>query len=166
MIRPIYFFEDVKIVLLLVAFGIYIVASIDLIQRIYPFEKAKKKLSYIYYYAIQLLYVIVQLIVTYYFTFNMAKGYVPLYFFVFVIVGFVIYYILLRVKYLEKVNKIISILSVLVKKILRFLVWIVVPIDIIKMVIKPFKRIKIKKNKKKLHKLLQNALQKEQNIVE
>lgn len=147
--RTINFISDFKITLLLVAFGIYVVATLDLIQRIYPFDKIKYKRNYIYYYLIQIIYVLLQIIVTYYFTFNMAKGYVPVYFFVFVILGIVIYYMLLRKNYLIVINKIIKVSFILIKKILKILVWIMLPIDIIKLIIKYIKQRKIRVLKKK-----------------
>lgn len=147
--RTINFISDFKITLLLIAFGIYVVATIDLIQRIYPFDKIKYKRNYIYYYLIQIIYVLLQIIVTYYFTFNMAKGYVPIYFFVFVILGIVIYYMLLRKNYLIVVNKIITASFILIKKLLKILVWITLPIDIIKLIIKYIKQLKTRVLKKK-----------------
>lgn len=147
--RTINFISDFKITLLLIAFGIYVVATIDLIQRIYPFDKIKYKRNYIYYYLIQIIYVLLQIIVTYYFTFNMAKGYVPIYFFVFVILGIVIYYMLLRKNYLIVVNKIIKASFILIKKLLKILVWIMLPIDIIKLIIKYIKQLKTRVLKKK-----------------
>ena len=147
--RTINFISDFKITLLLVAFGIYVVATLDLIQRIYPFDKIKYKRNYIYYYLIQIIYVLLQIIVTYYFTFNMAKGYVPVYFFVFVILGIVIYYMLLRKNYLIVINKIIKVSFILIKKLLKILVWIMVPIDIINLIIKYIKQLKIRVLKKK-----------------
>lgn len=147
--RTINFISDFKITLLLIAFGIYVVATIDLIQRIYPFDKIKYKRNYIYYYLIQIIYVLLQIIVTYYFTFNMAKGYVPIYFFVFVILGIVIYYMLLRKNYLIVVNKIIKVSFILIKKSLKILVWIMLPIDIIKLIIKYIKQLKTRVLKKK-----------------
>ncbi len=147
--RTINFISDFKITLLLIAFGIYVVATIDLIQRIYPFDKIKYKRNYIYYYLIQIIYVLLQIIVTYYFTFNMAKGYVPIYFFVFVILGIVIYYMLLRKNYLIVVNKIIKVSFILIKKLLKILVWIMLPIDIIKLIIKYIKQLKTRVLKKK-----------------
>lgn len=147
--RTINFISDFKITLLLIAFGIYVVATIDLIQRIYPFDKIKYKRNYIYYYLIQIIYVLLQIIVTYYFTFNMAKGYVPIYFFVFVILGIVIYYMLLKKNYLIVVNKIIKASFILIKKLLKILVWITLPIDIIKLIIKYIKQLKTRVLKKK-----------------
>jgi len=147
--RTINFISDFKITLLLIAFGIYVVATIDLIQRIYPFYKIKYKRNYICYYLIQIIYVLLQIIATYYFTFNMAKGYVPIYFFVFVILGIVIYYMLLRKNYLIVVNKIIKISFILIKKLLKILVWIMLPIDIIKLIIKYIKQLKTRVLKKK-----------------
>ncbi|MBQ3000951.1 MAG: hypothetical protein IJD76_00570 [Bacilli bacterium] len=147
--RTINFISDFKITLLLIAFGIYVVATIDLIQRIYPFDKIKYKRNYIYYYLIQIIYVLLQIIVTYYFTFNMAKGYVPIYFFVFVILGIVIYYMLLRKNYLIVVNKIIKVSFILIKKLLKILVCIMLPIDIIKLIIKYIKQLKTRVLKKK-----------------
>lgn len=147
--RTINFISDFKITLLLIAFGIYVVATIDLIQRIYPFDKIKYKRNYIYYYLIQIIYVLLQIIVTYYFTFNMAKGYVPIYFFVFVILGIVIYYMLLRKNYLIVVNKIIKASFILIKKLLKILVWITLPIDIINLIIKYIKQLKTRVLKKK-----------------
>lgn len=147
--RTINFISDFKITLLLIAFGIYVVATIDLIQRIYPFDKIKYKRNYIYYYLIQIIYVLLQIIVTYYFTFNMAKGYVPIYFFVFVILGIVIYYMLLRKNYLIVVNKIIKVSFILIKKLLKILACIMLPIDIIKLIIKYIKQLKTRVLKKK-----------------
>lgn len=147
--RTINFISDFKITLLLIAFGIYVVATLDLIQRIYPFDKIKYKRNYIYYYLIQIIYVLIQIIVTYYFTFNMAKGYVPVYFFVFVILGIVIYYMLLRKNYLIVINKIIKVSFIVIKELLKILVWIMVPIDIINLIIKYIKQLKIRVLKKK-----------------
>lgn len=84
--------EEIYIIIYLVAYGIYLISTYDVIL----FSINKTKWSTIIKVIIEVLYCIIQLIITYFFSYKLATGYIPIYFIVFLIIGFVIYIYLLR----------------------------------------------------------------------
>lgn len=143
--------EEFRIILYLIGYGIFCISSYDTIMFfIKTIKKIIKVMISIGYFSFMILF-------TYEFSYKLAHGYIPVHFILFLITGFLIYY-LIRRRYLEGLEYIkgISLQSNRVaKKILIFLVYPKEIISIIMGIIKTIKRTickfleaKRKKNKK------------------
>ena len=92
--------KEVYIIINLIAYSITFLSIWDLvleIKNIWTFKLFNKII-------IDVLFLICTINFTYKFTFNLANGYIPLLFFIFIIIGFFIYFLFLRSSYLSFIN--------------------------------------------------------------
>ena len=149
--------EEIYISLYLIIYGIYIISSYDILLSFFTKTKLNKVIKII----IELIFFIIQLILTYYFSYKLASGYMPIYFILFIVIGFVIYYKLLKESLLKNVEQIIKGIKQItpsILKIIQNLLYSKELIKIIKEIISLIYRrmIKIKSNKNDEVKTLEN----------
>lgn len=135
--------EEVYIAIYLIAFGIYLISTYDILLHCIKLTKLPIILKII----IEVIYCIIQLIITYFFSYNLASGYIPIYFIIFLIIGFVVYIYLLR-------NKLLKTLLYYDENIRPFF------LRVLKNIMIPYELIKIFLN------LIKKAHQKEKSIIE
>ena len=83
---------ELKILVYIISFGIYYFAVSDLLIYIVDRNKKKKVVKLIY----EIIYLISQVYITYNFCYNLDNGYIPIYFILFIIIGFILYYLFMR----------------------------------------------------------------------
>ncbi len=101
MIRPLN--VEIKIIVYIIAYGIYYFAVSDFIIYLEDHYKLKKIPKLI----LEFIYLIMQIFITYNFCYKLESGYIPIYFLLFIIIGFLLYYLFMR-EYFIKTLKIIS----------------------------------------------------------
>ena len=84
--------EELYIIIYLIVFGLYISSTYDAFVIILKEAKAKKIINIL----LQLFFCILQLTITYFFTYKLAAGYIPIYFILFVVAGALIYCLICR----------------------------------------------------------------------
>ncbi len=105
MIKPLNI--ELKILVYILIYGIYYFAVSDIL--VYIVEK--KKRNKIFKLIIEIIYLISQLYITYDFCYKLDDGYIPIYFLLFIIIGFLLYYLFMReyfIKCLDFINKILN----------------------------------------------------------
>lgn len=98
MIKPLN--VEIKILIYIVAYGIYYFAVSDLIiylEERYHFKKIPKLI-------LELVYLIIQIFLTYNFCYKLESGYIPIYFLLFIIIGFLLYYLFMRDYFLKSLT--------------------------------------------------------------
>lgn len=116
MIHPIK--EEIKIIVALIFYGIYLISiyeTIIIIEKEYNYKRVIR-------YIIELIFGIIQIIITYFFSYNLANGYIPGYFIIFMILGIYIYLKFIQDNYtrlLKNYLKIIKKFSSKIKKIIQ-----------------------------------------------
>lgn len=104
MIKPLTI--ELKILIYIIAYGIYYFAISDLI--IFLEEKLHfKKINKI---IIEFAYLVTQIFITYNFCYKLDSGYLPIYFLLFIIIGFLLYYLFMRDYFLKILTLIIKII--------------------------------------------------------
>ena len=138
MIKPLNL--ELKIIIYIITYGIYYYAVSDLVIFIEEKHQLKKipKLSQIY--------------VTYRFCYRLDDGYIPIYFLLFIVIGFLLYYLLMK----ESFNFIIKKIDALFLKIISKIKHLFYSPSIVKIMKNKIKnilqKIKNKKLKKKVSK--------------
>lgn len=142
--------EEIYIFIYLICFSIYLVSTYDAL--IYMLKKLKvKKIGCI---ISELIFAIMQIIVTYYFSYNLADGYIPIYCILFLIVGWILYFKFLQkpfLKVVEAIRKVFIKASPYIKKLLKNTIYSPKFINTIKKIGQGIKQ-KIKKYLQKLKK--------------
>ena len=105
--------EEIYISVYLILFGIYILSSYDVIQSIKNRIIKNKVVSII----IELIYFIGQTILTYYFSYYLASGYIPIYFILFIFIGITIYYKVLKKPF-------VTLITIIIDKIVKIIIFI------------------------------------------
>lgn len=140
--------EEIYISLYLIIYGIYIISSYDIILYILN----KLKINKILHIILELIYFIIQLILTYFFSYKLASGYMPIYFILFIVIGLIIYYKLLRkslINNLEVIFNCIKLILPTLKKVVQNLIYSKELISLIRGIIKKItKKIRIIKRKR------------------
>ena len=121
--------EEIRIVLYLLTLGIFIPTNYDLLKII---ESKKRTLMII----TKSLGSLLILILCYLFIYKLKEGYVPQYGILIVLLGIVVYYVLLRKKFLIKINKI----KTNIERMLKKMKWIFKPFRIFKTTISQIKQ--------------------------
>lgn len=108
--------EEMRVLISLILFGIYLISFIDMLDIICG--RIKKKV-------LQIIFMctcwITQLYITFIFSYNIMNGYVPIYFILFIYIGAIIYIKLFK-KYFKKIfNIIYNVLNKLFKYIIKLL---------------------------------------------
>lgn len=136
--------EEIYIIISLIIYGIYLISSYDLILQIQNFNKQKKIKSYL----IEIIFNLLQILVTIKFSQNLSDGYIPTYFIIFLIIGILIYYYTSRKYFLKEIEKFLNIYKKNEKKLKNFineLFYSKEMINLIKKELKRYKKIFIKK---------------------
>ena len=108
---------EIKIIVNIIAFSILFFSTWDLYILIKN-KFIKKRFLNIFF---DLLFILITIYITYTYTYLLASGYIPQLFIVFLILGYLVYYLFLRKKYLLVIDKILSFLSYLLNYIRKFL---------------------------------------------
>lgn len=82
---------ELKVLIYIIIYGIYYFASSDVL--IYIINKLKKKVVII---ISEVLYLIIQIYITYNFCYKLEDGYIPIYFMLFIVIGFLLYFLFMR----------------------------------------------------------------------
>lgn len=143
--------EEVYISIYLIAFGIYLISTYDVLLYILDCSKIPRAFKII----IEIIYCLIQLLITYVFSYKLASGYIPIYFILFLILGFIIYIYFLKKSLIKTINYYgKKVRPVLVKILLNVLLPTSLIMTIKNIIIKIFKSIKFKITKIKLKKAL------------
>ena len=143
--------EEVYISIYLIAFGIYLISTYDVLLYILDCSKIPRAFKII----IEIIYCLFQLLITYLFSYKLASGYIPIYFILFLILGFIIYIYFLKRSLIKTINYYgKKVRPVLVKILLNVLLPTSLIMPIKNIFVKIFKRIKFKITKIKLKKAL------------
>lgn len=110
--------EEIYVLIYYICFGIYLFSSLDVIDYIYKNLK-KKTLKVI----IIIIYWLLQIYVTFIFSYHLLDGYLPIYFLFFIFLGYYIYSHILK----ERLIKTIIFLGIIFKKLLKLLKKIIRP---------------------------------------
>lgn len=120
--------EEIRVIIYLIGYGIFIISTYDTIYLI------TKKINKILKVIIYSIYIISIVYFTYEFSYVLANGYIPIHFILFLISGFLIYY-LIRKKYLEGLLMIYSFLNKIRKPFVKIIVFLCYPKEVISMII-------------------------------
>lgn len=143
--------EEVYISIYLIAFGIYLISTYDVLLYILDCSKIPRAFKII----IEIIYCLIQLLITYLFSYKLASGYIPIYFILFLILGFIIYIYFLKKSLIKTINYYgKKVRPVLVKILLNVLLPTSLIMTIKNIIVKIFKSIKFKITKIKLKKAL------------
>lgn len=139
--------KEIYIIVNLIFFGIYLISTYDFIIQIQKKLKNNKFKIYL----IEITFNILQILLTIKFSQNLANGYIPSYFIIFLIIGVVIYYYTSRKIFINTIHKILNIYIVNKKRIKNFIQEMFYSKEIINLLKKELKRytqiFKIKKDK-------------------
>ena len=143
--------EEIYISVYLIAFGIYLISTYDVL--LYMLDSTKLKT--VFKVLIEIIYCLIQLIITYFFSYKLASGYIPIYFILFLVIGFVLYIYCLK----KSLHKTLDIYKQNVRPhLLKLVLDVLIPTALVKKIIDTFKkvikRIKFKMTKRKLEKAL------------
>lgn len=123
--------EEFRIMLYLICYGIFCISSYDtLLFFINNFKKIFKL-------SISIIYALLMIYFTYEFSYVLANGYIPIHFILFLIIGFLIYFVIRRI-YIEGLTYIRDIFLKIRKPFIKIVIFLVYPkeiIDIIKLII-------------------------------
>ena len=97
--------EELYIIIYLIFFGLYISSTYDIFLKVLTETKTSKILNILF----QIFFCILQLTITYFFTYKLAAGYIPIYFIIFVILGVLIYYFICRKTLISTTSQFIKI---------------------------------------------------------
>lgn len=143
--------EEVYISIYLIAFGIYLISTYDVLLYILDCSKIPRAFKII----IEIIYCLIQLLITYLFSYKLASGYIPIYFILFLILGFIIYIYFLKRSLIKTINYYgKKVRPVLIKILLNVLLPTSLIMTIKNIIVKIFKSIKFKITKIKLKKAL------------
>ena len=108
--------EELYILLYLVAFGIYLFSTLDIVTIIC--KKFKKKAIKI---IIQVIFWLLQIYISFIFSYQLMSWYVPIYFIAFVYSGYFIYEKLLKRYFRKVINSIFLVLKRIIKLIIKLI---------------------------------------------
>ena len=108
--------EELYILLYLVAFGIYLFSTLDIVTIIC--KKFKKKAIKI---IIQVIFWLLQIYISFIFSYQLMSGYVLIYFIAFVYSGYFIYEKLLKRYFRKVINSIFLVLKRIIKLIIKLI---------------------------------------------
>lgn len=138
--------EELKIIIYLILFGIYLVSTYDLVLQVEKWMKFKKIKTYL----LEICFNIIQILITIRFSFNIAGGYIPAYFILFFIIGIIVYYYTSRKLFIKQIRRSLDFYKKQepkIRKVLKECVYSKEIIDSVKKNIKRYKKIFVKKTK-------------------
>lgn len=124
--------EEIKIIICLILYGVYIYSIIDITDIIL---KGKQKYIQIIIYIVQMM---IQLYITFKFSYQIMDGYVPIYFMLFIIGGIYLYKIFFKKTFIHS----IKIIKMLINKIYRLLKPFIYSKKVLKLIRREIKIIK------------------------
>lgn len=142
LIRSISIKEDIRVIVILMAYGIFVSMSIDLLKLFLSCRSKRRKTNIIRNYILQVLYGLVLLFISYNVSYKMANGYVPIYFMIFVCLGILLYYFWERKYFVQLLEILKKIFLKLYPKFLHIISFLCYPKDTLEILIKPLKIIK------------------------
>ncbi len=145
--------EEVYVLLYFISFGIYLFSTMDLVE--YISNNIKKKVLKV---IVIIIYWIIQIYITFIFSYHLLDGYLPIYFLLFIVMGYYLYYHFFKKKFLKIINigyLIIKKLSKILKKLLVPFIYSKVFWNKIKLILKHYQMI-IKKTFKKKNNIQKN----------
>lgn len=110
--------EEIYVLIYYICFGIYLFSSLDIMDYIY--QKIKKKVFRV---MITVVYWLLQVYVTFVFSYHLLDGYLPIYFLFFIFLGYYLYSHILK----KQLIKTISFLGIIFKKVRKILKKIIRP---------------------------------------
>lgn len=137
--------KELYIIISLIFFGIYLISTYDIILQMQIFLKHKKTKSFI----IEIFFNILQILITIKFSQNIANGYIPAYFIIFLIIGVIIYYYTSRNFLKKEIQIFLKLYKKYEPKIKNFLKEFIYSKELINLIKKELKRYKPIFNKKK-----------------
>lgn len=147
--------EEVYISIYLIAFGIYLISTYDVLLYTLECSKMPRVIKVI----IEIIYCLVQLLITYLFSYKLASGYIPIYFILFLILGFILYIYFLKKPLLKTINYYGKKVRPVIGKIfLNVLLPTTVIVTLKKLILKLIKSIKFKITKIKIKKALKKNI--------
>lgn len=132
--------EELNVMFLLVVYGVYLSFYYDLVDII--IKNLSKKIIKI---ILEIILSVIQIYISYLYIFKIEEGYIPLYFFAFIIVG-VLFYFIFKKSTNKVLNNIIRIVLIQLDKAFKEIVLFIYP-KYIKEILQNFKR--RRKNRKK-----------------
>ena len=132
--------EEIYISIYLIMFGIYILSSYDFLLTLFSKFKNNKVIIII----LELIFFIGQSIITYYFSYYLAFGYIPIYFILFVFLGLVIYYKILKPPFINLINNIFNYVVISTKFIWKYFLHLLYSKTLIMHIISVYNKIKTK----------------------
>lgn len=144
MIHPIK--EEIYISLYLIVYGIYIISTYDVYYQVIEKLKLHKFIKIIS----EIVFCLLQIVITYYFSYSLASGYIPIYFILFILVGVLIYYYFLKKSLKITIDKIMLICLIVRRKISSKIVHLFISSRILNVIKTIFVKLKNKKKKKEL----------------
>lgn len=128
--------EEVRILLYLIGYGIFIISTYDTLMLIV--SKINKIIKSI----LSIIYVLAITYFTYEFSYVLASGYIPIHFILFLIIGFLIYY-LIRKTYINGLIIIYELLMKIKKSFIQMLIFLIYPKEIINILLIIMGKIKV-----------------------
>lgn len=122
--------EEVYISIYLVSFGIYIISTYDVFYIVLSYLRINNIIKKI----IEVIFCLINIYITYLFSYNLSNGYIPIYFILFFIVGVVIYYKFLSMKLQITINKIMFILRLICRKYCSKFLSVLFPLKICRII--------------------------------
>lgn len=127
--------DEIRIIIYLIGFSIFIISTYDILFLVV--NKFNKYIKTI----INVIYILLISYFTYQFSYALAKGYIPIHFILFFIIGFLIYYII-REKYLEGLRLMYDIFGKIKKVLVKIIIFLCYPKEVISIVFVIMRRIK------------------------
>lgn len=140
--------EELRLMICLIIFGIYLISSYDAVLEIEKWLKFKKIKTIL----IEVIFNLLQILITIVFAKKIANNNIPIYFILFFVFGIIIYYYTSRKYYLKSIHKILTIYKMKepkIKKIFREFLYSDDLIKQIKKFLSRYKKLFKRKNNKK-----------------
>lgn len=137
--------KELYIIISLIFFGIYLISTYDIILQFQNFFRKKKIKAYI----IEICFNVLQIFITIKFSQNIANGYIPAYFIIFLMIGVIIYYYTSRNFLKKEIQTFLKLYKKCEPKIKNFLKEFIYSKELINLIKKELKRYKPIFNKKK-----------------
>ena len=110
-----------------ILYGIFLIISYDILN----YYLAKIKSKYLYH-AIEVAFWVIMIFISLIFMQRISKGYIPLYTFLFFIVGIIIYITFIQESFIQDLTRFDLIISKILVKIIKVLWYIIFPIEVLK----------------------------------
>lgn len=130
------FYEQLIMIIYFILYGIFLIISYDILN----YYLAKIKSKYLYH-AIEVAFWVSMIFISLIFMQRISKGYIPLYTFLFFIVGIIIYITFIQESFIQDLTRFDLIISKILVKIIKVLWYIIFPIEVLKKTSQIFKKL-------------------------